>query len=120
MGLTPNNLSEAMSRYFQNQIVGTQVTPDHLMLVRLKTTDLTGELEKIPNRNKTLEEAYQVLGISPDATDDEVRRAYKKMALENHPDRVATLGDDIKAAAEKKFQKIGEAKDRIFKARGMK
>ncbi|MBQ6085663.1 MAG: TerB family tellurite resistance protein [Bacteroidaceae bacterium] len=68
----------------------------------------------------TLEEAYQVLGISPDATDDEVRRAYKKMALENHPDRVATLGDDIKAAAEKKFQKIGEAKDRIFKARGMK
>lgn len=68
----------------------------------------------------TLEEAYQVLGISPDATDDEVRRAYKKMALENHPDRVATLGDDIKAAAEKKFQKIGEAKERIFKARGMK
>ncbi len=48
VGLTPNNLSEAMSRYFQNQIVGTQVTPDHLMLVRLKTTDLTGELEKIP------------------------------------------------------------------------
>lgn len=68
----------------------------------------------------TLEEAYQVLGLSPDATDDEVRRAYKKMALENHPDRVATLGDDIKAAAEKKFQKIGEAKDRIYKARGMK
>ena len=68
----------------------------------------------------TLEEAYQVLGISPNATDDEVRRAYKKMALENHPDRVAILGDDIKAAAERKFQKIGEAKDRILKARGMK
>jgi DnaJ like chaperone protein len=33
---------------------------------------------------------------------------------------VATLGDDIKAAAEKKFKEIVEAKDRIFEARGMK
>jgi len=69
---------------------------------------------------ESLDEAYQVLGISPDATDDEVRRAYKKMALENHPDRVASLGEDVRAAAERKFQKIAEAKDRIYKARNMK
>ena len=68
----------------------------------------------------SLDEAYKVLGISPDASDEEVRRAYKKMVLQHHPDRVATLGDDIKAAAEKKFKEIVEAKDRIFEARGMK
>ena len=68
----------------------------------------------------SLDEAYKVLGITPDVSDEEVRRAYKKMVLQHHPDRVATLGDDIKAAAEKKFKEIVEAKDRIFEARGMK
>ena len=48
VGMTPGNLSEAMSRYYQNSIVGTQVMEDRLMLVRLKTRDLKGELEQIP------------------------------------------------------------------------
>ena len=48
VGMTPANLSNAMSRYYQNSIVGTQVLEDRLMLVKLKTRDLTGELEKIP------------------------------------------------------------------------
>ena len=48
VGMGPNNLSQAMSRYYQNSIVGTQVLEDRLMLVKLKTRDLTGELEKIP------------------------------------------------------------------------
>lgn len=67
----------------------------------------------------TLEEAYKVLGVSPDATDDEVKKAYRKMALQYHPDKVATLGDDVKAAAEKKFKEIGAAKELIYKSRGM-
>ena len=55
-----------------------------------------------------------------DASDDEVRKAYRQMAIKHHPDRVATLGDDVKAAATKKFQDINNAKELIFKARGMK
>lgn len=60
-----------------------------------------------------------MLGVSPDATDDEVRKAYRNLALKHHPDRVAALGEDIRRAAEKKFQEINEAKEKIFKARGM-
>lgn len=67
----------------------------------------------------TLEDAYKVLGITPDATDDEVKKAYRRMALKYHPDKVATLGDDVKAAAEKKFKEIGQAMDRIRVARGI-
>jgi DnaJ like chaperone protein len=66
-----------------------------------------------------LESAYKVLGVSPDATDDEVKRAYRKLALEHHPDKVAALGEDVRKAAEKKFQEINAAKDKIWKARGL-
>lgn len=48
VGMGPGNLSEAMNRYFQNSIVGTEVMEDKLMLVRLKSRDLTGDLEHIP------------------------------------------------------------------------
>lgn len=79
------------------------------------------EVESMLNmRGSSLEEAYKVLEVSPDASDDEVRAAYKKMALKHHPDRVATLGEDIRKAAEEKFQDINNAKERIYKARGMR
>lgn len=67
----------------------------------------------------SLADAYAVLEINETATDDEVRAAYKRMVVKHHPDRVASLGDDIRAAAEKKMREINEAKDIIYKARGM-
>lgn len=70
-------------------------------------------------KGNTLDDAYKVIGVEPTATDDEVRQAYRKLALQHHPDRVAALGDDIRKAAEEKFKEINEAKERIFKARGI-
>lgn len=79
------------------------------------------EVESMLNlRGSSLEDAYKVLEISPEATDAEVRAAYRRLALKHHPDKVAALGEDIRKAAEVKFQEINEAKERIYKARGLK
>ena len=67
-----------------------------------------------------MEDAYKVLEVDPNATDDEVRSAYRRMAVKHHPDKVASLGEDIRQAANEKFQRINEAKEKIYKARGMK
>lgn len=67
----------------------------------------------------SIKDAYAVLEIPETATDDEVRAAYKRMVVKHHPDRVATLGEDIRLAAEKKLQQINQAKDLIYKARGL-
>ena len=63
--------------------------------------------------------AYKVLAVSPSATDEEIKKAYRKMALQHHPDRVAALGEDIRLAAEKKFQEINDAKEKIYRSRGL-
>lgn len=61
---------------------------------------------------------YMILEIEPTATDEEVKKAYRKMAVKFHPDKVAALGEDIQRAAKEKFQKVQEAFDNIKKQRG--
>ena len=68
---------------------------------------------------KAPESAYAILEISPDATDDEVKSAYRRMAMKFHPDKVATLGPDVQKAAEEKFRKIQSAYETIKKQRGI-
>jgi len=71
-------------------------------------------------RSHTLDSDYQILEISPNATDEEVKKAYRTLAKKYHPDRVAHLGDDMRKAAEEKFARLSQAYDNIRKARGMK
>lgn len=68
---------------------------------------------------KETDSAYTVLGISPSATDDEVKSAYRRMAMKHHPDKVATLGEDVQKDAAKKFRKIQEAYETIKRQRGI-
>lgn len=63
--------------------------------------------------------AYQTLGITPDASDEEIKKAYRKMAMENHPDKVSHLGEDVRKAAEEKFTRINAAYEKIKKQRGI-
>ena len=66
---------------------------------------------------KETDSAYKILGIAPTATDEEVKKAYREMAKKNHPDLVSNLGDEVRQAAEKKFQEINAAYETIKKQR---
>jgi DnaJ like chaperone protein len=66
-----------------------------------------------------LSKAYQIMGVDPSATDEEIKRAYRQMAVKYHPDKVAHLGEDHQKVATQKFQKVQEAYETIRQARGL-
>ncbi|MCU0462234.1 MAG: TerB family tellurite resistance protein [Bacteroidales bacterium] len=63
--------------------------------------------------------SYKILEIERAATNEEVKKAYRKMAMKYHPDKVGHLGDDYKKAADEKFRKVNEAYEKIKKERNM-
>lgn len=68
----------------------------------------------------SVDAAYKVLEIEASASDDEVKKAYRKMAMRFHPDKVAGLGKDIQESANEKFRKVQTAYEKIKASRGMK
>ena len=63
--------------------------------------------------------SYKILEIEPTSDDEEVKKAYRRMAMKYHPDKVAHLGEDFKKVAHEKFRKVQEAYDQIKKERGL-
>jgi DnaJ like chaperone protein len=81
----------------------------------------TMEFESVKNMfYRNVDSDYKILGIEESATDEEVKKAYRKMAVTFHPDKVASMGEEYQKGAKEKFQKIQEAYEAIKKRRGMK
>lgn len=79
------------------------------------------EYESIKNMfYRNVDSDYIVLGITAEATDEEVKKAYRSMAIKFHPDKVAAMGEEYQKGAKEKFQKIQESYEAIKKRRGMK
>jgi len=72
------------------------------------------------NVANTFSDAYKILEVSPQASDEEIKKAYRRLAFEHHPDRVGYLGEEFQRKAQEKFKKINEAYEIIKKERNIK
>jgi len=63
--------------------------------------------------------AFKILEIEPTSTDEEVKKAYRRMAMKYHPDKLATMGEDIQKAGQEKFKMVNEAYEAIKKERNI-
>ncbi len=86
----------------------------------ISSGDMNSILNMFGSTKNTVDSAYKVLEIEPTATDDEVKKAYRKLAMRFHPDKVAGLGKEIQESANDKFRKVQEAYEMIKTSRGMK
>ena len=68
----------------------------------------------------SLDDAYQVIGVASSASDGDLKRAYRKLMSENHPDKLAAKGlpESMRTLAEEKTRRITAAYQRIERARG--
>jgi DnaJ like chaperone protein len=69
---------------------------------------------------KDTESAYKILEIDSTVSDDDVKKAYRKMAMKYHPDKVRGLGEQHQKAANEKFIKVQEAYEQIKRERNFK
>lgn len=68
-----------------------------------------------PNKEKqTSSDPHDILGVSKDASKEEVQKAYRQLANKYHPDKVSHLGEEFGALAEKRFKEIQQAYQTIM------
>ncbi len=69
--------------------------------------------------HKDIDSDYKVLEVDSSISDADLKKAYRKLAVLYHPDKVEHLGEDIKKSAEEKFKRVNEAYERVKKSRGI-
>ncbi len=100
----------------QSEIIVIQRIAYGIGVSKLDFKSLQAPYQKNQDRNWV----YTVLNITPKATNDEIKKAYREMAKKYHPDKVANLGDEIKSKATEKFRTINEAYKILKEKRGIK
>lgn len=70
--------------------------------------------------SKGIEYCYSVLGVSSNATDAEVKKAYRKLAMECHPDRCVNSSEQVRKHANERFCEVNKAYEVVKEFRQMK
>src|SRR5664279_4858327 len=63
--------------------------------------------------------SYKILEIDPSSTNDDVKKAYRRMAMKYHPDKVSHLGEDFRKSEDDKFAMVNGAYEKIKRERNI-
>jgi|TARA_R110000737_G_scaffold117240_3_gene149970 DnaJ like chaperone protein len=69
---------------------------------------------------RNIDSDFKVLGIDSSATEEEIKKAYRKMAIKFHPDKVSQMGEEYQKGAKEKFQEVQNAYENLKKQKGFK
>jgi len=70
-----------------------------------------------PETERSPADPYEVLGLQPGASMEDVKKAYRQLAGKYHPDKVSHLGDEFQKLAENRFKQIQQAYQTIAESR---
>ena len=93
---------------------------DYLSIMARHTASSYGGGYGSPSSSTSKKDPYKVLGLDSNASDDEIKKAYRRLAMKYHPDKVEGMGEEVKRNAEAQFREINEAYEQIKAERGMK
>jgi hypothetical protein len=77
-------------------------------------TDETSHGTDESGRGKAPKDPYRILGIEKGVSKEEIKRAYRQLASQYHPDKVTHLGAEFRDLAEKRFKEIHEAYETLI------
>ena len=89
-----------------------QAIHDYEKVCKLEKTKEHQELlreAKLELKKSKRKDYYKILGVAKNATEDEIKKAYRKRALMHHPDRFPNETEEVKQEEERKFKEVGEA-----------
>ena len=108
---------------FNISLADTIIHPSEIQIIEQISSYLgVGSSDFLSIKNMFIPETdsfYKILEVERSATDEEVKKAYRKMAVKYHPDKVSHLGDDIRKSADEKFSRVNEAYNKIKKERNL-
>ena len=82
----------------------------------------SGRYQQVPPQGQSLQQAYAALGISADASDKEIKRAYRKLVSQYHPDKLVSQGlpEEMMEISKNRVREINAAYDMIKASKGIK
>ena len=81
-----------------------------------------GQYQQAPNQGESLGQAYASLGLEVDATAAEIKKAYRKLVSQYHPDKLVSQGlpEEMMEMSKKRVREINAAYDKIKASKGIK
>ena len=124
---SPQILNLMIDIFYRVAMVDGRISANEERLIdyAVRAFHLPGSVHESIRRNHNVKgssKAYAVLGLTESATEAEIKKAYRKLILEYHPDTIAAKGmaDEFKEYATKRFREIQEAYETICQERGIK
>ena len=68
-----------------------------------------------PGQGRSETQYYEILGLAPGASPEQIKSAYRKLSMQYHPDKVAYLGEEFRRVAEEKMKELNEAYQHLKK-----